>query len=129
MNRIEKGLHDHHATMQATQAPKEEATTSQSTPSAESQSEAVVETPFAKVNSVESGSPANEAGVKAGDKIRSFGSANWTNHESLRKVGDVVQRNEGVRHIVQRLSLFLTDNISGLYWSRFCENAKNFSFV
>ncbi len=96
MNRIEKGLHEHHASMQAAEASKEEPLTSGNTPAVRQQSEPIIETPFAKVNSVESGSPAHEAGLKSGDKIRSFGSADWTNHENLRKLGEVVQRNEGV---------------------------------
>lgn len=53
--------------------------------------------PFAIVNSVVPASPADEAGLKAGDKIRKFGSADWINHEKLSKVADIVQRHEGVR--------------------------------
>ena len=94
MDRIEKGLHQHHASLQATEANKPETPTapqiSPATPASD-----VPETPFARINTVENGSPANEAGLKAGDKIRTFGAANWTNHEHLRKVGEVVQRNEG----------------------------------
>lgn len=58
----------------------------------------VVETPFAKVNSVVAGSPADQAGLRAGDTIRSFGGINWMNHERLTKVAEVVQQNEGVGH-------------------------------
>ena len=97
MNRIEKGLHEHHASMQAAGPPKEEITETSAAPVAERQPEPVIETPFARVNTIESGSPAHEANLKAGDRIRTFGTANWTNHENLRKVGEVVQRNEGVR--------------------------------
>ena len=84
--------------MQAAGAPKEELSEVPAGPVAERHSEPVLETPFAKVNTVESGSPAHEASLKAGDRIRTFGSANWTNHENLRKVAEVVQRNEGVRN-------------------------------
>ena len=56
----------------------------------------VIETPFAKVNSVVEGSPAYTAGLRAGDRIRAFGAANWMNHEKLTKVAEVVQRSEGV---------------------------------
>ena len=56
----------------------------------------MLETPFAKVNSVVPGSPADQAGLKAGDTIRSFGDVNWLNHERLSKVAEAVQQNEGV---------------------------------
>jgi 26S proteasome regulatory subunit N4 len=97
MNRIEKGLHEHHASIQAAGPPKEASADVAAGPAGERQPEPAIETPFARVNTVESGSPAHEANLKAGDKIRTFGSANWTNHENLRKVAEVVQRNEGVR--------------------------------
>ena len=66
----------------------------------------MIEAAFAKVNSVVAGSPADEAGLKAGDKLRSFGTVNWMNHEKLSKVAEVVQRNEGV--CLQQSSRFLT---------------------
>ena len=97
MNRIEKGLHEHHASMQANGPPKDEGTEVSAGSEVERQSEPATETPFAKVNAVENGSPAHEGGLKAGDRIRTFGTANWTNHENLRRVAEVVQRNEGVR--------------------------------
>ncbi|KAK1064090.1 putative 26S proteasome regulatory subunit [Friedmanniomyces endolithicus] len=53
-----------------------------------------IEPPFAKVNTVVPNSPAEEAGLRAGDKITRFGGANWTNHERLSKVAQVVQQNE-----------------------------------
>jgi 26S proteasome non-ATPase regulatory subunit 9 len=56
----------------------------------------VPEIPFAKVNSVVAHSPAEEAGLKAGDMIRRFGNVNWMNHEKLSKVAETVQRHEGV---------------------------------
>lgn len=100
MNRIEKGLHEHHANLQALEAKSENShptfppVTTTATPS-------IPETPFAKVNRVESGSPAHEAGLKAEDKIRRFGTANWSNHERLRKVGEVVQQNLGIPILVK----------------------------
>lgn len=51
---------------------------------------------FARVNSVVPASPADQAGLKAGDTIRSFGTVNWMNHERLTKVAELVQQNEGV---------------------------------
>ena len=42
------------------------------------------------------GSPADAAGLKAGDEIRVFGYANNTNHDELKRVAECVQGNEGV---------------------------------
>jgi len=53
--------------------------------------------PFARVNSVVEGSPAYSAGLKANDEIRNFGYVNVANHDNLRRVGECVQGNEGVR--------------------------------
>ncbi|KAK0249469.1 putative 26S proteasome regulatory subunit [Friedmanniomyces endolithicus] len=64
---------------------------------------AVIEPPFAKVNSVVPNSPAEEAGLRAGDKITRFGGANWTNHERLSKVAQVVQQNENQLILVKVL--------------------------
>jgi 26S proteasome regulatory subunit N4 len=55
---------------------------------------------FAKVNSVATGSPADSAGMKAGDEIRNFGYVNHSNHDGLRRVGECVQGNEGVSNLV-----------------------------
>ena len=56
-----------------------------------------IEPPFAKVNSVTPNSPAETAGMKPGDKVTRFGTANFANHERLSKVAQVVQQNENVR--------------------------------
>lgn len=94
MSRIEKGLHEHHARI-AEQA--------QSDPEAASRAQAAFETvptaleaPFAKVNSVVAGSPADTAGLKVGDTITKFGWVDWTNHERLSRVAEAVSQNEGV---------------------------------
>lgn len=105
MTKIEEGLHKHWAS-----APKEQAlepqtaaqpvttsnapTTAAQAPPAVS-STAGIEAPFAKVNTVVPSSPADEAGLRAGDKITKFGHVNWMNHEKLSKVAQVVQQNEG----------------------------------
>jgi 26S proteasome regulatory subunit N4 len=107
MNRIEKGLHEYHASLRAAGPPKEESIDVVAGPAEERQPEPIIETPFARVNTVEPGSPAHEANLKAGDRIRTFGAANWTNHENLRKVAEVVQRNEGVRSIFTKLKTFV----------------------
>ncbi|KAI9719294.1 MAG: hypothetical protein M1812_003624 [Candelaria pacifica] len=111
MLKIEAGLHEHHASTaraspvetksSTTDAPPSFATQSRNDGSASDQS--LVETPFAKVNSVVPGSPADDAGLKAGDQIRTFGVANWINHEKLSKVAEVVQRNEGVSRLLHDL--------------------------
>ncbi|KIW70131.1 hypothetical protein PV04_02432 [Phialophora macrospora] len=104
MDKIEKGLHEHHAKYQASDEYKNSLNQPQSQPApAPQQTPSIPETPFAKVNSVEPGSPANEAGLKAGDQIRRFGTAIWSNHERLRKVGEVVGQNLG-RPIVVKVS-------------------------
>ncbi|KAI4253013.1 MAG: hypothetical protein L6R42_007736 [Xanthoria sp. 1 TBL-2021] len=96
MSRIEDGLHNHHA--QARSLPAQQAGLASHTPSTSASSLAA---PFAKVNSVVAGSPAEDAGLKAGDKIRRFGDVDWINHEKLSKVAETVQRNEG--HFLQVL--------------------------
>ena len=107
MSRIESGLHAHHASMKDSAAaraaiPAQPATASSSSSTSASQA-SLLEAPFAKVNSVVSGSPADEAGLKAGDAVRRFGNVNIFNNEKLAKVAETVQRNEGVR-IVASLS-------------------------
>ncbi|KAK5170984.1 putative 26S proteasome regulatory subunit [Saxophila tyrrhenica] len=57
-------------------------------------SSSTIEPPFAKVNSVAEDSPAAQAGMRAGDRVTKFGAANYTNHERLSKVAQVVQQNE-----------------------------------
>jgi 26S proteasome non-ATPase regulatory subunit 9 len=92
MNRIEKGLHEHHARL-AEQAQNGPSGAAQALGSSTS---AALEAPFAKVNSVVPGSPADSAGLKAGDSITKFGWVDWTNHEKLSRVAEAVSQNEGV---------------------------------
>lgn len=54
--------------------------------------------PFARVNSVVANSPAETAGLKIGDLIRNFGYVNRSNNDSLKRVADCVQANEGVSY-------------------------------
>lgn len=107
MSRIETGLHAHHASIQASSPPVVPAS-KQEPISGASPSSALPETPFARVNSVVEGSPADMAGLKAGDRIRRFGTANWMNHEKLAKVAEVVQGSEGVSSSSSLLSLRLS---------------------
>ena len=99
MSKIEDGLHAHHASIQSTNTrPAQNPSQGQAAGTSSSSTEAgPVEVPFAKVNSVVAGSPAEDAGLKAGDRIRRFGDIHWINHDKLGKVAETVQRNEGVR--------------------------------
>ena len=98
MSRIEAGLHEHHASAKSSNLLPPPNSSSPSTPASggSSTTPSPLETPFAKVNSVVAGSPADDAGLMAGDVIRQFGSVTWINHEKLSKVAETVQRNEGV---------------------------------
>ncbi|CAK4609276.1 hypothetical protein LEN26_014312 [Aphanomyces euteiches] len=49
--------------------------------------------PFAKVESVQDGSPSFEAGLLVGDQIITFGSANAENHRELSAIREIVMRN------------------------------------
>ena len=47
------------------------------------------------------GGPAEEAGLRAGDRIRRVGDATWLNHEKLSRIRDVVMGNEGKEVVVR----------------------------
>ena len=94
MSKIEVGLHEHHAAYQASNPPASGST--QAAGSSGSTAQGVLDTPFAKVNSVVDGSPADQAGLKVGDRIRTFGTVNFMNHVNMSKVAETVQRNQGV---------------------------------
>jgi len=98
MDQIEKGLHEHHANLSTTEQSSAHTLPSRAAPAtsgSQSTGPTSIEAPFAKVNSVVNSSPADAAGLKAGDKITKFGYVNWMNHEKLSKVAQVVQQNEG----------------------------------
>lgn len=95
MARIEKFLHEHFASLDENDA--EPAPNSGSTqPVLPDSYSASLDPPFAKVNTVAAGSPAESAGLKPGDEIRNFGYVNRANHDDLKKVAECVQGNEGV---------------------------------
>jgi 26S proteasome non-ATPase regulatory subunit 9 len=100
MNVIEKHIHEHFARQAENGTPDEPMTNGNTTSAAASSllpsSSLPLGPAFAKVNSVVAGSPAETAGLKAGDEIRNFGYVNNTNHDGLRRVGECVQGNEGV---------------------------------
>lgn len=101
MSKIEVGLHAHHASIQsASTLPIQSSSQGQDVGSSSiTRDSGLTETPFAKVNSVVTGSPAEDAGLRVGDRISRFGNVNWINHEKLSKVAETVQRNEGVSSI------------------------------
>ncbi|KAI1466751.1 uncharacterized protein F4812DRAFT_64825 [Daldinia caldariorum] len=99
LNTIEKHLHEHFASIQ----DADDAVPA-SADRAEMLGDSIPETleePFAKVNSVVAGSPAESAGLKPGDEIRNFGYVNKRNHDGLKKVAECVQGNEGQRILVK----------------------------
>lgn len=123
MQLIEKGVHAHFANLQNTQGASPTTNGTNVAPAAQSLTNNTAPgTPFAKVNSVVSGSPADQAGLKVGDAIRNFGNINWLNHERLSKVAQVVQENEGVRSVlcpsVRRLTYLILFLYSGQYRSK-----------
>jgi 26S proteasome regulatory subunit N4 len=95
MNVIEKTIHEHFASLSQQPPEAAEASSFEIRPLA-ARPAPLLDAPFAKVNSVVTGSPAESAGLKVGDEIRNFGYVNRSNNEGLRRVADCVQGNEGV---------------------------------
>lgn len=93
MDKIEKNVHEQFAAMQDNDSTLAPMTLAPMMRDAEPET---LEEAFAKVNTVASGSPAESAGLKPGDLIRRFGHVNRSNHDNLKSLGGVVQRNEGV---------------------------------
>ena len=103
LSKMEQALHEYHAEHRSTLSTASSnrnnptATPSPSSGSTNATDTTLTETPFAKINTVAPGSPAEEAGLKPGDRVRRFGDVNWMNHENLRRVANVVQRHQGRR--------------------------------
>ncbi|KAK6496623.1 putative 26S proteasome regulatory subunit [Arthrobotrys musiformis] len=94
MAEIEKTLHVHHAEQTGISASVDSPSTSAPPPATAPQATAVIEAVFAVVDQVSPSSPADQAGVKVGDKVKRFGSVGALNHEKLAKVAAEVQQNE-----------------------------------
>jgi 26S proteasome non-ATPase regulatory subunit 9 len=102
MNVIEKFLHEHFARQAAIGTSEDNTNETTNRDILSSFSSSTVHPagpPFAKVNSVVSNSPADTAGLKAGDEIRNFGYVNYTNNDGLKRVGECVLGNEGVSRL------------------------------
>ncbi|BAE57632.1 unnamed protein product [Aspergillus oryzae RIB40] len=107
---VAQSIHDHFANLQRAQGDTSSVSNTNGSSGTQSNltgnpssDAAMLGPPFARVNSVAAASPADRAGLKPGDKIRSFGTINWINHERLSKVAESVQQNEGRTLIVKVL--------------------------
>ncbi|KAK1639008.1 26S proteasome non-ATPase regulatory subunit 9 [Colletotrichum phormii] len=100
MAMVEKQLHEHFASLQEEEVPEVPLSGVSNTLADHSVSRPLEE-PFAKVNSVVPGSPAESAGLKPNDQIRVFGYVNSSNHDNLKKVAECVQGNEGLPVLVR----------------------------
>ena len=110
MAKLEVAVHEHFAAGKSAEslppvstAPSEAATTTGQAPPSTQPVSTAIEPPFARVNTVVENSPADTAGLKAGDKVTRFGYVDWTNHERLGKVAHVVQQNENHTILVKVL--------------------------
>lgn len=111
MSRIERGLHEHYASASSrAQQPSQTSGAPGSSSETATDPPDLIETPFAKVNAVTPGSPAEQAGLRPGDAIRRFGHVNWLNHEKLSKIAETVQRNEDVGEMRVELSRVIADH-------------------
>lgn len=99
MSVIEKHIHEHFARLAESGGAIEEPSTNGGPSNIRTSAQPLpqdLDPPFAKVNSVVDGSPADSAGLKAGDEIRNFGYVNIRNNDGLKRVAECVQGNEGV---------------------------------
>ncbi|KAI4287118.1 MAG: hypothetical protein L6R35_003622 [Caloplaca aegaea] len=119
MSSIEVGLHTHHAEAGNLAAARMQSSSASSQPPTSPADRipsglSSLEAPFAKVNSVVAGSPAEDAGLQVGDKICRFADVDLMNHEKLSRVAETVQRNEGVSYTAPKLGRMPAD--SRLFW-------------
>ncbi|KAM0694828.1 hypothetical protein Q7P36_005184 [Cladosporium allicinum] len=110
MAKLEEAVHEHFAAGKSAESLPP-ASTARGVPGPSSEPAAgtaqsftaAIEPPFARVNTVVANSPADTAGMRAGDRVTRFGYVDWTNHERLGKVAQVVQNNENQTILVKVL--------------------------
>ncbi|XP_785837.1 26S proteasome non-ATPase regulatory subunit 9 [Strongylocentrotus purpuratus] len=88
-------------------------------PIANGSSNGAASIPFAKVDLVSQGSPAEKAGVCVGDRITEFGSVTSANFKSIRDIAPVVQHSQGkaVRIVVLREEDKVVISLTPQTWS------------
>lgn len=100
-DKIERGLHSHHESLREAAEAASAAGAGSTSTGTSSTDDAALQAPFAKVNDVVPGSPAESAGLKTGDTILKFGDVNWMNHEKLSKLVETVAQNIEVSWDIQ----------------------------
>ncbi|CAH1796142.1 unnamed protein product [Owenia fusiformis] len=90
MKDIEEVLYQVHAEARLQDVTHMDTGADQSVPDAASQ-----QTPFAKVDRVDDGSPSSKSGLLVGDELLQFGSISKENFTSLQSIGAVVQHSIG----------------------------------
>ncbi|KAG7042947.1 GTP-binding nuclear protein GSP1/Ran [Colletotrichum scovillei] len=104
MTMVEKQLHEHFASLQGEEITEVPLSGGANNTLADHSASQPLEEPFAKVNTVVPGSPAELAGLKPNDQIRVFGYVNSSNHDNLKKVAECVQGNEGTTFVKRHLT-------------------------
>ncbi|PHH88210.1 hypothetical protein CDD83_7845 [Cordyceps sp. RAO-2017] len=102
MSSIEKCVHMHFASLDDANDLSAPGSGAQLL-SSDAEAGAAAREPFAKINTVSPGSPAERSGLRPGDEIRVFGYVDRDNHDGLKKVAECVQGNEG-RDVFIRVS-------------------------
>nr|XP_036585397.1 GTP-binding nuclear protein GSP1/Ran [Colletotrichum truncatum]KAF6795294.1 GTP-binding nuclear protein GSP1/Ran [Colletotrichum truncatum] len=101
---VEKHLHEHFASLQENDEAQPSFSGSDDGLPLEHTTPLLLQQPFAQVNSVVSGSPAESAGLRPQDEIRNFGYVNHSNHDGLKKVAECVQGSEGTTFVKRHLT-------------------------
>ncbi|CAM1302412.1 PSMD9 (predicted) [Pycnogonum litorale] len=86
MLQIERGLHAVHKKDRENVSMEELKIKNRDTAKRDSQMKSIL-----RVDEISHGSPADDAGLKIGDEIISFGSVNWDNFQNMKSIADIVQ--------------------------------------